>query len=75
MRTFYSFNTSPSGNTSSFSFDDVFVPADFFNQGDLWSWGFNNYGELGVGDNSSREPFELVYYGFYDWKKVSAGPA
>ena len=73
MPTFYSFNTSPSGNTSSFSFDDVFVPADFFNQGDLWSWGFNNYGELGVGDNSSREPFELVYYGFYDWKKVSAG--
>ena len=73
MPTFYSFNTSPSGNTSSFSFDETFVPADFFNQGDLWSWGSNTYGELGVGDNSNRDPFELVYYAYYDWKKVSAG--
>jgi alpha-tubulin suppressor-like RCC1 family protein len=73
MPTFYSFNTNPSGYTSSISFDETFIPADFFNQGDLWSWGFNSYGELGVGDNLDKDPQSIVYYGFYDWKKVSAG--
>lgn len=73
MPTFYTFNRDPSGNISPISFDHTFIPADFFNQGDLWSWGSNSYGELGVGDNLDKEPLNLVYYGFYDWKKVSAG--
>ena len=72
MPTFYSFNTSPSGNTSFFSFDDTFVPADFFNQGDLFAWGSNTFGELGVGDNSNRQTPDIVYYGFYDWKTISS---
>jgi len=73
MPTFYSFNTSPSGGTSSFSFDETFVPADFFNQGDIFSWGLNEYGQLALDDTTNKDTPNSIFYGFYDWKKVSAG--
>ena len=45
MPTFYNFTQS--GNI--YSFDDVFVPADLFREGNLWTWGQGSYGQLGNG--------------------------
>lgn len=33
------------------------------NQGDLFTWGFNVYGQLGLGDFETRYSPELVQYG------------
>jgi alpha-tubulin suppressor-like RCC1 family protein len=38
-----------------------------------WSWGCNNYGQLGDGTNTSRSSPVSVVGGFTDWCQVSAG--
>jgi alpha-tubulin suppressor-like RCC1 family protein len=55
------------------NFDDLFVPADFFNSGNIFSWGLNEYGQLALADTINRDIPNSIYYGFYDWRKVSAG--
>ena len=36
-----------------YSFDDVFVPADAFREGNLWVWGRNNNGQLGINNTNT----------------------
>ena len=42
MPTFYNFRE----NGLDYSFDDVFVPADLFRDGNLFTWGSGNSGQL-----------------------------
>lgn len=41
--------------------------------GSLWTWGSNAYGELGLGDNISRNTPSTSLNATSDWLKVSAG--
>lgn len=44
--------------------------------GTLWSWGYNNQGQLGLGDTDNRnEPTEITSYGTDDWQMVSTSNA
>jgi alpha-tubulin suppressor-like RCC1 family protein len=69
MPTFYNFTE----NGRVYSFDDVFVPADLFREGDLWTWGANSSGRLGnfatTGNTSTPV---TTFSGGTDWKQVSA---
>jgi alpha-tubulin suppressor-like RCC1 family protein len=71
MPTFYNYRE----NGVVYSFDDVFVPADAFRQGNLWVWGNNYYGQLG--DNTSEYTNILTpittFSGGFNWKQVSGG--
>jgi alpha-tubulin suppressor-like RCC1 family protein len=52
--------------------DTVLVPRSYFNQGTLWSWGTNNYGQFG--DNtliSKSSPVQTISAGI-NWKQISA---
>ena len=74
MPTFYNFKQD--GNTH--SFDDVFIPVDAFRQGNLWTWGWNGYGQLGInvsGFVSSSHRFTPVttFAGGSNWKQVAYG--
>jgi hypothetical protein len=44
MSTFYNFRQ----NGVDYSFDDVFVPAEMFRDGNLWTWGNSNNVRLGI---------------------------
>ena len=67
MPTFYNFKQD--GNT--YSFDDVFIPADAFRQGNLWTWGNNANGELGTNDTTIRCTPVTTFAGGANWKQVS----
>ena len=70
MPTFYNFRE----NGVNYSFDDVFVPADMFREGTLWTWGRNSYGNLG--DNTSfttRSTPVTTFAGGTNWKQVACG--
>ena len=57
-----------------YSFDDVFVPADAFREGNLFTWGRNLYGNLG--DNArtdARSTPVTTFAGGTNWKQVSSG--
>ena len=57
-----------------YSFDDVFVPAEPFRQGNLWIWGDNSYGRLG--DNTvgtQRSTPVTTFAGGTNWKQVDCG--
>jgi alpha-tubulin suppressor-like RCC1 family protein len=54
-----------------YSFDDVFIPADAFRQGNLWTWGYNPYGGLGTNDNTDRLTPVTTFAGGTNWKQVS----
>ena len=74
MPTFYRFNVNPPGsNPVYYSFDDVFIPIDFFSAGTLFSWGINGNGQLGLNDLILRNSPNKTYYEFNDWKKISSG--
>jgi alpha-tubulin suppressor-like RCC1 family protein len=68
MPTFYNFTE----NGVVYNFYDVFVPADFFRDGNLFTWGNNNSGKLG---NASL--FENIstpittFAGGSNWKQLS----
>jgi alpha-tubulin suppressor-like RCC1 family protein len=70
MPTFYNFRE----NGLDYSFDDVFVPADLFRDGTLWTWGLGTYGRLGnaviTGDISTPV---TTFAGGNNWKQVSCG--
>ena len=69
MPTFYNFKQD--GNTH--SFDDVFIPVDAFRQGNLWTWGNNNYGQLGINDTTNRSTPVTTLSGGSNWKQVAGG--
>jgi alpha-tubulin suppressor-like RCC1 family protein len=69
MPTFYNFNQ----NGVTYSFDDVFVPADMFRDGNLWTWGDGGSGQLGTNDITNRSTPVTTFAGGTDWKQVAAG--
>jgi alpha-tubulin suppressor-like RCC1 family protein len=70
MPTFYNFRQ----NGVDYSFDDVFVPADLFRSGNLWTWGIGFNGRLGTNDTTpDRSTPVTTFAGGTDWKQVSAG--
>ena len=69
MPTFYNFKQD--GNT--YSFDDVFIPVDAFRQGNLWTWGYNAYGQLGDNTTTHRSTPVTTFAGGTNWKQVDTG--
>ena len=57
----------------SYNFDDVFVPADAFRQGNLWTWGNNSSGRLGDNTAPNRSTPVTTLAGGANWKQVFAG--
>ena len=68
MPTFYNFRE----NGLDYSFDDIFVPADLFREGTLFTWGS---GPLGNGVSGDRSTPVTTSAGGVNWKQVSAGAA
>ena len=69
MPTFYNFTESG----LVYSFDDVFVPADIFRDGNLWAWGNGIDGQLGNNvafTNSDRSTPVTTFSGGTNWKEV-----
>jgi hypothetical protein len=56
-----------------YSFDDVFVPADAFREGNLWAWGSNSYGGLGDNTSTLRLTPVITFAGGTNWKQISIG--
>ena len=68
MPTFYNFTD----NGLVYSFDDVFVPADLFREGNLFTWGGNGQGQLAVNDGNTRSTPVTTFSGGANWKQVSS---
>ena len=69
MPTFYNFRQ----NGLDYSFDDIFVPADLFREGNLWTWGTGSAGRLGnavITGNISTPA--TTFAGGTNWKQVEA---
>jgi len=56
-----------------YSFDDVFVPADAFRQGTLWTWGYGGYGALGDNTTTNRSTPVTTFAGGTNWSQVAGG--
>ena len=69
MPTFYNFRQ----NGLDYSFDDIFVPADLFREGTLWTWGSGSFGRLGNAQGSNRSTPVTTFAGGTNWKQVSSG--
>ena len=69
MPTFYNFRE----NGLDYSFDDIFVPADWFREGNLWNWGRGIYGRLGNASTTNRSTPVTTSAGGTNWKQVSCG--
>jgi alpha-tubulin suppressor-like RCC1 family protein len=69
MPTFYNFNQ----DGLTYSFDDVFVPADLFRDGTLFGWGVSSSGNLGNNDIFDKLTPVTTFAGGTNWKQVSAG--
>jgi alpha-tubulin suppressor-like RCC1 family protein len=65
MTTFYIFNE--------MLFEDYFIRKDLFTNGGLWSWGYNNYGQLGDDTITHRSSPVQTVAGGTNWKLVSCG--
>ena len=54
-------------------FGDLFVPRILFSSGGLWTWGTNNWGQLGDGTTINKSsPVQTIAAGT-NWKQVAAG--
>jgi len=69
MPTFYNYVE----NGVVYAFDDVFVPADAFRQGTLWTWGANGSGQLGINNTLNRTTPVTTFAGGTNWKSVACG--
>jgi alpha-tubulin suppressor-like RCC1 family protein len=69
MPNFYNFKE----NGVVYSFDDIFIPADLFRNGNLLGWGDNGNSQLGTNDFSNRSTPVTTSAGGTNWKQVSAG--
>jgi hypothetical protein len=69
MPTFYNFNQ----DGLTYSFDDVFVPADLFREGNLQTWGVGTSGQLGNAAITNRSTPVTTFAGGTNWKQVSCG--
>ena len=70
MPTFYNFRE----NGLDYSFDDIFVPADLFREGNLFTWGYAGDGRLGNAViTGNRSTPVTTFAGGTNWKQVSAG--
>jgi alpha-tubulin suppressor-like RCC1 family protein len=67
MPTFYNYTE----NGLIYSFDDVFVPADAFRQGNLFTWGHNTNGNLGDNTATQRITPVTTLSGGANWKQVA----
>jgi len=54
-------------------FDDVYIRRDLFSQGGVWTWGLNQYGQLGDNTSFSRESPVQTVSGGANWKQVFSG--
>ena len=54
-------------------FDAVFVRSDCFNDGGLWLWGYNAFGQLGDNTTFDRSSPVQTIAGGTNWKEISAG--
>ncbi len=71
MPTFYNFTQ----DGLTYSFDDIFVPADYFTDGDLWIWGQGSFGQLGNNATTNRSTPVTTFAGGTNWKYVDFGYA
>jgi alpha-tubulin suppressor-like RCC1 family protein len=69
MPTFYNFTE----NGVVYNFDDVFVPADLFRDGNLFTWGAGTQGRLGNAVTTNPSTPVTTFAGGTNWKQVSAG--
>lgn len=74
MPTFYNFRE----NGLDYGFDDIFVPADLFREGNLWIWGRNDSASSPrLGNNISTTVDVLTpittFAGGSNWKQISLG--
>ena len=67
MPTFYNYRE----NNQVYSFDDVFVPADAFRQGNLWVWGSNSRGGLGNNTVVNISTPVTTFAGGANWKQIN----
>ena len=57
--------------TTGSDFDGQFIRREFFNEGQLWAWGYNNYGQLGTNNTTDRSsPVQTVAWGL-NWKTIT----
>lgn len=61
-----------SGATT-YNLDDIYVRADFWRQGNLLTFGFNQTGELGTNDATARSSPVQTCAGGNNWNQCSAG--
>jgi alpha-tubulin suppressor-like RCC1 family protein len=57
-----------------YAFDDVFVPADAFREGNLQSWGRDSQGQLGNNTTSQSNIPVTTFSGGANWKQIACGP-
>jgi alpha-tubulin suppressor-like RCC1 family protein len=69
MPVFYNFTE----NGLVYSFDDVFVPADSFREGNLWTWGYGGNGRLGNATITNASTPITTFAGGTNWEQVSCG--
>ena len=69
MPVFYNYTE----NGVAYSFDDVFVPANAFREGNLWSWGLNDNGQLGDDTTTTKCTPVTTLAGGTNWKQVACG--
>ena len=69
MPVFYNYTE----NGVAYSFDDVFVPANAFREGNLWSWGLNDNGQLGEDTTTTKCTPVTTLAGGTNWKQVACG--
>ena len=51
--------------------DDLLVRRDLFNDGSLWTWGYNSFGQLGDNSNTNKSSPVQTAAGGINWKQVS----
>jgi alpha-tubulin suppressor-like RCC1 family protein len=56
-----------------YSFDDVFVSADAFREGNLFTWGTGTSGQLGDNTSVDRSTPVTTFAGGTNWKQVAGG--